>query len=105
MTRGQVEQIRYAEAEWKAGYAAAVRHKRWTVAGVIVAAVVVLRRHGFPYLIALLWVAIGCLCLWPIVAMGLVLEHRRRKAVRAALVHRHSDDPFPPDPFPRPLPG
>jgi hypothetical protein len=96
MSGPELEAMRYAEAEWKAGYAAATRHRRWTVAAVIAAGVLVLRRRGFPLVAAVLWVAIGCVALWPVVVVGLMVEHRRRRKVRAAIANTEPE-PFPTD--------
>jgi hypothetical protein len=33
LPRAQAEEIRFQQREWKAGYAAARRHQRWTSSG------------------------------------------------------------------------
>ena len=95
LPRAQSEEIRYQQREWKAGYAAALRHQSWTTVGAATAVFLALRRWKVPVLIIAGWGLAFALAFWWLIAILFVIELHHRRRVRQALVATFADDPFP----------
>jgi hypothetical protein len=95
LPRAQVEEIRYQQREWKAGYAAAVRHNRWTTVGVALVVFAALRRWRVPVLAIAAWGLALILAFWWLILILLAVEVGRRRRVHQALAITFVDDPFP----------
>lgn len=91
----QVEEIRYQQSEWKAGYAAVIRHKQWTIVGVALAVYLALRRWKVPVFAILVWGLAFVLAFGPVILILVTIEAHRRRRVRQALVATFADNPFP----------
>ena len=97
LPRAQVEEIRYQQREWKAGYAAALRHRQWTILGVALGVFVALRRWKVPVLAIVIWGLAFVIAFWWLIVILGVIEVRRRRRVRRSLAATFLDDPFPSD--------
>ncbi len=95
LPRAQAEEIRYQQKEWKAGYAAARRHQRWTTMGVIVTVFLALRRWKVPVVAIVAWGLALVLAFWWLILLLAVIEVRRRNRFRGVLEATFADDPFP----------
>ena len=95
LPRTQAEEIRFQHREWKAGYAAAHRHQRWTLVGVAVVVFVAMRRWRVPVVAIVGWGLVFVFAFWPVILILVVVEVRRRRRVRRALASTFGDDPFP----------
>lgn len=72
--------------EWKAGYAEARRHKQWTTFGVAVLVCLTFRRWRVPVLVIAAWGLAFVFAFWWLIHFLGVVEVRRRRLVRRALV-------------------
>jgi hypothetical protein len=95
LPRAQAEEIRYQQREWKAGYAAARRHQRWTLVGLFVVVFVAMRRWRIPVVAIMAWGPAFVLAFWPVLLILVVVEVRHRRNVHRALLSTFADDPFP----------
>jgi hypothetical protein len=95
MTSRQIEEVRYQERQWKAGYRAARRHREMTVVAIVIAAVVLLRRWRFPTAVIFAWITAALICFAPVWIVAGLFEIRRRHKVKAALRLTEKDDLFP----------
>ena len=95
LPRAQAEEIRYQQREWKAGYAAARRHQRWTTIGVAVTVFVAMRRWLVPVCAIIAWGLVFALAFWWLIGILVAVEFRRRHQVQQALANMFTDDPFP----------
>jgi hypothetical protein len=95
LPRAHAEEIRFQQKEWKAGYAAARRHQRWTLVGLAVVAFVAMRRWRVPVVAIVAWGLAFALAFWPVILALVVVEVRQRRLLHRALIRTFADDPFP----------
>lgn len=63
--RSPAEEVRFQQEGWKAGYAAARRHRSWPVVGPDVGVIVPLRRLKRPVVAFVDWGSASVLACWP----------------------------------------
>ncbi len=97
LPRAQAEEIRFQQREWKAGYAAARRHQRWTIVGVALAVLLAFRRWKVPVVAIAAWGFVFVLAFWWLIVILGVMELRRRRQIRRALADTFANDLFPAD--------
>lgn len=95
--------MRAQERQWRLGFEAGLRERRRLVAiGVVIAVLVILRRHVSP-VAALAWTVSIVLVFAPLLVFALVFEVVRRRRKYTKMVHRWDllcglVKQFPPDP-------
>jgi|GEM_PF-5886664 len=95
LPRAQAEEVRFQQREWKAGYAAARRHQRWTLVGLSVAVFLAMRRWRVPVVAIIAWGMAFVIAFWWLILILAVVEIRHRRGVQRALASTFADDPFP----------